>query len=450
MKKFPVILLFVALAGFIFGLVQLFHLRFEAGDIYPEYSSLRSDPLGAKALYESTEKLLVARRNYQPLSKLDHGRQTTLFYLGVEPDDLELTPAEWTDLQSFAGSGGRLVISLLPSYQKSQPNRFRPRATATATNTPTAGRRTEKSPRSNPRKTPADEDRDSTRFRRVSIAEQWRVQFDYAELQPDERGAHKPALAFRSDAPDLPESISCHTALFFANPDKSWRVIYARKSDRAVLIERRYGSGTIVLAADSYYFSNEALLKERQPELLAWLIGFSRRALFDETHLGVEESPGIAALGRKYRLHGLLAGSLLLAGLFLWKSSAIFVPPYEQEARREEPDLVAGKESAAGFVNLLRRNISSAELLSACITEWKRSCAHHVPRAKLERIQALLDAENSLPPKERKPIETYRSISRILSKSSAFRAPGSELGTAAPERAQFHSAAHQRSKENYG
>lgn len=414
MKKLPLILLLLALTGFIFGLARLFHLRFEAGDIYPEYSSLRADPLGAKALYESAGKLLVAQRNYQTLSKLEHGRQTTLFYLGVEQDDLELTSGEWSDFESFVAGGGRLVISLLPAFQRPQPNRFQPGPTATATNAPVSSRKNQKAPRSGPRKPRSGGDGDQARFRKVSMEEQWRVRFDYAELPRDERGTHKPALAFRGDVPELPESLSCHTALFFDNPDKSWRTIYARKGDRPVWIERRYGGGTIVLAADSYYFSNEALLKERQPALLAWLIGPHQRVIFDETHLGVEESPGIAALARKYRLHGLLAGLLLLAGLFLWKSSVSFLPPSEAEGRRDEPELIAGKESTAGFVNLLRRNISSGELLSACITEWKRSCAHQVPLAKLERIQAVLDAQNSIPPKERRPIETYRAISQIL------------------------------------
>ena len=418
MKSFPLILLFLALAGFIFGLARLFHLRFEAGDIYPEYSSLRADPLGAKALYESTGKLLLADRNYQSLSKLDHGRQTTLFYLGVEPEDLKLTAGQWNDFESFVGSGGRLVISLLPTYQKPQSNRFKSRPGVTATNAPTSGRTNQKGPRSVPPKPPRNDDEDFASLRKVSIEEQWRVRFNYAELPRDEHGIYKAAPAFRGDVTDLPESISCHTALFFDQPDNSWRVIYTRKGDRPVWIERRYGSGTVVLAADSYYFSNEALVKERQAALLAWLIGPHQRVIFDETHLGVEETPGIAALGRKYRLHGLFAGSLLLAGLFLWKSSVTFVPPHEPEVRSDGPELIAGKEAAAGLVNLLRRNISSGDLLSVCITEWKRSCAHQVSMAKLERIQAVLDAQNDIPPKERRPLETYRAISQILTERS--------------------------------
>src|SRR5438552_9474299 len=78
------LLLIVVFAGFIFGIAKLFKLRFEAGDVYPEYSSLRADPLGAKAFYESLDTLLATRRNYRPFSKLGDGRETTLFYLGSQ------------------------------------------------------------------------------------------------------------------------------------------------------------------------------------------------------------------------------------------------------------------------------------------------------------------------------------------------------------------------------
>src|SRR5438067_4682472 len=97
------LLLIVVFAGFIFGIAKLFKLRFEAGDVYPEYSSLRADPLGAKAYYESLDNLLVARRNFKPLSKLGDGRDTTLFYLGSRStfifdarSDLRLLPEEIT------------------------------------------------------------------------------------------------------------------------------------------------------------------------------------------------------------------------------------------------------------------------------------------------------------------------------------------------------------------
>ena len=39
-------------AGLVWGLEQVVLGPLETGDVYPPYSSLRTDPLGAKALYE--------------------------------------------------------------------------------------------------------------------------------------------------------------------------------------------------------------------------------------------------------------------------------------------------------------------------------------------------------------------------------------------------------------
>ena len=43
--------------------------------------------------------------------------------------------------------------------------------------------------------------------------------------------------------------------------------------------------------------------------------------VFDEEHNGLRDNPGIASLARKYRLHGVIAGLILLAGLFVWKKA---------------------------------------------------------------------------------------------------------------------------------
>ena len=145
------------------------------------------------------------------------------------------------------------------------------------------------------------------------------------------------------------------------------------------------------------------------------MVGPSGRVLFDETHLGVEESPGVSALARKYRLHGLFAGLLLLAGLFVWKNGTSFMPPYE-DGQRKQGELVTGKDSAAGFVNLLRRNLPAREILAVCLTEWKKSCSREQPKAKLQQMQAIIDSENAKEPGERNPIQTYREISRVLSR----------------------------------
>src|SRR6266516_2767560 len=116
MKKFSVILLLFILVGFAYALNRLFSLRFQAGDIYPAYSSFRTDPLGTKALYESLDRLLTVERNFRPLLRMESGRDLALFVLGVQPSQLRLADVEVNDLEQYVGRGGRLVISFYPIF----------------------------------------------------------------------------------------------------------------------------------------------------------------------------------------------------------------------------------------------------------------------------------------------------------------------------------------------
>ena len=77
------VLFFIIMCVFLIGVFKLFVLRFEGGDIYPAYSSLRSDPLGTKVLYESLENLKsrLISRNYRSLYRGGSRKDITLFYL---------------------------------------------------------------------------------------------------------------------------------------------------------------------------------------------------------------------------------------------------------------------------------------------------------------------------------------------------------------------------------
>src|SRR5437867_7642931 len=101
MKKSGAILMLVLAAAFVYGLTQLFKLRFEAGDIYPAYSSLRTDPLGAKALYDSFDRLFHTERNFRPMPKLESGRDTAFFVLAIEPKQLRVPPVELQDIERY-------------------------------------------------------------------------------------------------------------------------------------------------------------------------------------------------------------------------------------------------------------------------------------------------------------------------------------------------------------
>jgi hypothetical protein len=180
-----------------------------------------------------------------------------------------------------------------------------------------------------------------------------------------------------------------------------------------------------VFSADSYHLSNEALVTERHSTLLSWLTGPAARVVFDETHLGVLENPGIATLVRKYRLHGLGLALAVLAGLFIWKNSVSFMPPYEAQSWRERRAWVAGKDASAGFINLLRRNVPRPELMRVCLEQW----IAHAPRRrpvspeKLRLMQQLIDEENDRPARRQNPVRLYQELARLLAKKPFPPAP---------------------------
>ena len=386
--------LLVVLAAFGYGLVQLFNLRFATGDVYPAYSSFRSDPLGCRVYFESLRQLGEAdtRRFIQSIDKLPDGRGATLFVFGLPWSEMSAEPDEYKALEGFIRRGGRLVVTLFPELGK--PRGF------------SAGMGTNRATFKNPL-------RGDDEFRQppVNLREKWGFGYDHVPTSRDGL-LFSPAIASRIQPAPLPQTVSWHSALVFTNLDFSWRVIYARGTD-PVMIERPHGDGSIVVATDSYFVSNEAMRKERNPDLLTWLAGNHAKVLFEETHLGVQEKPGIANLARRYKLHGGILALIALALLFIWKNSVSFVPRADNSQILTP---VLGRESAAGFQNLLRRSISPKDLLQTSLDEWHKSSRldGRQSTSRRETIRAVVEAYNAA----EKPniVDTYREISRIMNR----------------------------------
>ena len=98
-------------------LTRLLLLRYERGDIYPEYSTLRADPLGTRVFYEALDSLPRYKiiRGLKSLHRELENKPETLFYLGLDSYALSsYTKDEVTDLDDFVAKGGRVIITLIP------------------------------------------------------------------------------------------------------------------------------------------------------------------------------------------------------------------------------------------------------------------------------------------------------------------------------------------------
>jgi hypothetical protein len=394
--RVSLIVLLICAAVFVFGLYELFRLRYEVGDVYPEYSSLRSDPLGTMILYEGLGRMphLFVRRDFSADNLLPDGKDSTYLHLAASRFEWTEMPEELVqEIERFLSRGGRLVISFFP--ETAGHARF---GAPVATVPPASKKKSQQEAERLPRRT--------------SLAKQWGMDFGHRALGASASGAYQPERVTRKAELALPLTLDWHSGMVFTNLDQSWRTIYARGTN-AVVVERRFGPGTVVLASDSYFVSNEAQSKDRHADLLAWLVGSGDHVIFDEAHLGIVENPGVAALMRRYRLHGLVMGVLLLAGLFIWKNCVSFVPPYQEEMNE---GTISGKDAGTGFTNLLRRNLGSRDLLRVCFEEWTKSLMHTGTHSisRVDQAQAVLEAENARARSEQDPVRAYQEICRVL------------------------------------
>jgi hypothetical protein len=135
--------------------------------------------------------------------------------------------------------------------------------------------------------------------------------------------------------------------------------------------------------------------------------------LFDEYHKGLVKQPGVAGLARQYRLHGVFAALLVVAILFVWHQSAIFVPRVQsqQGAALEQPTV--GRNTGQGMVHLARQHIGTQELLSVCFETWKAQASQRVPPSLVAEIKNLVQ-QSAADSRKAVQVQTYKQIYQLL------------------------------------
>ena len=432
-----VILFLAMVVAFALGVVKLFLLRFEAGDVYPAYSSLRSDPLGGRAFYAGLENIDSARvsRNYLPLQSFEFEPQTAFLYIGTAVFDAQSVSADWLKIfERLTNKGGRLVLSFLPVEKK--PANWRMQKCFIPTGerqdqgktAPGASPKGSEDSATHPEingasnndehrpQTPPVENFPDKSAKCVSLQDQWGLRFAFAERPADK------AFSVRTDSStdrvkNLPQTNSWHTALYFDALEDGWQRIYTA-AGRPVIIERPFGQGSLVLSADSFFLSNEAMRSERHPQLLAWLLGDSANVVFDETHFGILRHPGVLDLIQRYRFYWFILTVAVLAGLFVWKNSVAFLPPPKTSRLQAGKDVISDRDSTQGLISLLRRNIPTRRILQTCAAEWQRSVQPErwLESDRVMQIKSVFQKIETQPPKSIDPVSGYRQISKIISK----------------------------------
>lgn len=385
MKRHGALLLLVAvLATLGFGLTVLFRLRLSQGDVFPPYSSQRADPLGVRALHDSLAAVpgLQVERSFRPLHTLAPNPPRTIVIAGLDARRWAHVRREQFDaLDAAVRAGSRLVVAFRAKIADDKKSNSAVEDEENDDESDEDGA----PPKKSAKKKKDDQKKSDEKDRRphvvyADLGQRWGA--DLEERWLLERAGDTAVRVADPRFAALPAQVGWRSDVYFkTQAGAEWQEIY-RRGHAPVLVERKLGLGSIVLAADAYFLSNEALQRDRSTPLLAWVIGSHARIVFDESHLGVLAEPGVAALARRYGLAGAFFTLVVLAALFVWRRMALFVPP-AVEAR----DVALRYHPAAGLEALLRRAVPASEVVTAAVAEW-RPTARASDRARVEAALA--------------------------------------------------------------
>lgn len=406
----------VLLAGA--GFYAVLSARFDIGEGYPNYSTLRADPLGARAIYESLGRLpqMKSVRSFELLDKLNGKPGETLFLLNVHARTFNKDGDELDgkQVEKWAASGGRVVITIDPKVSLSRSQRLFDEAWREVEDEQKASDGSDKKEKKKDGVTPKKDDgkkdgKNRHKDSKVALADALHIKLKEREFTLTDKGGSTLDLA--KDVPLSPSDVP----LWFSNvsledgsmteddqavakTEKSpWRVV-ALRGKRAMIMERKLGTGSVVICTDSFFASNEALWNDPKAKFISWLVGDARRVIFDETHFGssIGDEDSLMTLARRYGMHGLFIGGLLLFALYVWRNSASLVPPDEsRDLGHWRADAIAGMSATSGLEGMLSRGISRKQILKRCFETWDgtSAAANAVPAERRARARAEIAGE---------------------------------------------------------
>ncbi len=189
----------------------------------------------------------------------------------------------------------------------------------------------------------------------------------------------------------------------FPSWTKDWAPAQVRDGT-PFFLERHFGKGAVLLIAGSKLFTNRELLIHPDTQTLAAVPGSRREVIFDENHLGLEDTGTVVGLAAAHGLTGLLLGFVVLAVLYVWRNAISFVPPLPPQSDAA----VSGRDAYSGLANLLRQTVPLKSILGVAAAEWNTSIIAQRGRiVSEEELNRLKHIEAARAPAEYKSLARY-------------------------------------------
>jgi hypothetical protein len=352
--------------------LQTFEVRLETQEGYPVASSFRADARGCRALYESLHRVpgVQTARFLRTFSNLPPADGRSLVIAGINPQINLLRVQDRKSLSAWAEAGGTLIITLAVE-DKNSGNAGSPDYELVVP------QKEQGSPSPNTKSIPPTE-------------EFWIETLQGAGVHVFRHVDTSARHHFVSSV--FATSGSWLGPLYFRDLQSPWRVV-AEADHLPVVIQRSFGRGNVILIADSYLLTNGSLASDRETGFLGWLFRKSATVLFDESHFGFIENPGVVSLARRYGLDSAFFVLLILALFFVWANRYSLVP--KSASRSAESLIVPGKGGETVLVNLLRRSLPTKDLLSTCAELWRKGVHDAGKTRKLDQLLPTLDPRSS-------------------------------------------------------
>lgn len=384
--------------------------RFETGEQYAVYSSFRSDPSGTRMFFEVLEEAGVqVERSFLPLRKLRGGEGKTLIISGFDRYRFDACRQRDADaLHGFAMAGGRVVLALEPPNLEEKPQREERLS---------KGGAKDQAEQPNKRTDNTGEEclneGKGCRMLPKLLEKKLKLRVEGLAARKGADNGSLPILEWGPDAaPEMgepplwfgtdwlvPSEDSADGATKWAAGREGgnlWRRV-AMTQNGAAVVERMFGNGSVVVCADRHFLSNESLWMKPATPFLAWLLGNPREVIFDEVVQGGGrgDEEGVMTLARRYGMHGLFVGGMLVFGLWMWRSMVSLVPQRAEGDRMGRPH--EGRSLASGMESLLMRGIERGALLRVCFETWEktRSRVTRIPEDRVKKARGLLEDEGT-------------------------------------------------------